>query len=115
MVFENNGTRVIVPLDLVEGNRYTKPVHDEEDVVHIYKLTARDEYWIKPMVDGLLCWENDSECFFDSDGEIENWKNQLYDVSALQCLRVTKNFRCISSKVRDLPYFDGSGTIKEFL
>ena len=40
MVFKNNDTRVIVPLDPVEGERYTKPVRDEEDVDHIYKLTA---------------------------------------------------------------------------
>ena len=31
MVFENNGTRVIVPLDPVEGERYIELVHDEED------------------------------------------------------------------------------------
>ena len=40
MVFENNDTRVIVPLDPVEGERYTEPMCDEEDVDHIYKLTA---------------------------------------------------------------------------
>ena len=43
MAFENNGTRVIVPLDLAEGEQYIEPVRDEEDVDHIYKLTARDE------------------------------------------------------------------------
>ena len=32
MVFENNGTRVIVPLDLAEGERYTEPV-DRKSVV----------------------------------------------------------------------------------
>ena len=40
MVFENNDTRIIVPLDPTEGERYTKPVRDEEDVDHIYNLTA---------------------------------------------------------------------------
>ena len=67
------------------------------------------------MADGVLCWEKDSECFFDSDGEIDNCKNWLHDVSALRCLRVTKDFHCVSSKVRDQPYFDGYGNIKEFL
>ena len=37
LVFENNSTRVIVPLDPVEGERYMELVHDEEDVDHIYK------------------------------------------------------------------------------
>ena len=72
MVFENNGTRMIVPLDLVEGERYTKPVRDKEDVDHIYKLTVQDEDWINPMVEGVLCWEKDSECFSKSDEEIDN-------------------------------------------
>lgn len=115
MVFENNGTRVIVPLDLAEGERYIELVRDEEEVDHIYKLTAWDEYWINPMAEGVLCWENDSEFFFDSNEEMENWQNRLHDVSALRCLRVTRNFRCISSEVRYLPYFYGSGSIKEFL
>ena len=55
MVFENEGTRVIVPLDPAEGEQYTEPVHEEEDVDHIYKLTTRDEDWINPMADGVLC------------------------------------------------------------
>ena len=40
MVFENNSTRVVVPLDPVEGTRYTEPTRDEEEVDHIYKLTT---------------------------------------------------------------------------
>ena len=73
MVFENNGTRVIVPLDPKEGERYTKPTHGEEEVDHIYKFTTQDEYWINPMVEEVLCWEEDSECFSDSNEEMENW------------------------------------------
>ena len=82
MVFKNNGARVIVPLDPAKGEWYTEPVHDEEDVDHIYKFTARDEDWINPMTEGVLYWEKDSECSSDSNGEMENWQNQLHDVSA---------------------------------
>ena len=71
--------------------------------------------WINPTVEGVLRWENYNEFFSDSDGEIENWKNRLHDVSTLRCLQITKNFCCISSEVIDLPYFDGSGNIREFL
>ena len=83
---------MIVPLDPAEGEQYIEPVCEEEDVDHIYKLTAQDKDWINPIAEGVLCWENDSECFSDSDGEIENWKNQLHDVSALRCLKITKYF-----------------------
>ena len=44
MVFESAGTRVIVPLDPIEGERYTEPVREKEEVDHIYKLTMRDEH-----------------------------------------------------------------------
>ena len=44
MVFESEGTRVIVPLDPAEGEIYIEPVREEEEVDHIYKLTVRDEY-----------------------------------------------------------------------
>ena len=40
MVFENNDTRVIVPLDPTEGTRYIEPTRDEEEVDHIYKFTT---------------------------------------------------------------------------
>ena len=71
MVFENNGTRVIVPLDPAEGKRYTKLVPKEEEVDYIYKLTARD--MDNPKGDEVLRWEGDIECLSDPDEEIENW------------------------------------------
>lgn len=90
-------------------------MRDEEDVDHIYKLTAQNEDWINPIVNGVLYREKDSEFFFDSDGEMENWKNRLDDVSMLRCLQIRKNFGSISSEVRDLPYFDSSGNVRDFL
>ena len=34
------GTRVIVPLDLMKEEWYIEPIHEEDDVDHIYKLTT---------------------------------------------------------------------------
>ena len=53
---------------------YSQTTQEEEEIDHIYKLTARDKDWINPIFDGLLCWENDSKFFSDSDKEINNWK-----------------------------------------
>ena len=75
---------MIVPLDPAERERYImESVHIDEEVDHIYKLTMQDEDWINPTADAMLCWENDSDCFSDFDGEMENWKNRLHDMSAL--------------------------------
>lgn len=57
MIFENDGIQVMIPLDPVEGERYTEPVHEGDGVDHIYKLIMWDEDWINPMVDGMLTWE----------------------------------------------------------
>ena len=78
MIFENNGTWVIVPLDLTEGEINIEPIHKGDDVDHIYKLTTWDEDWINPTADEMLNWEKDSSCFLDSDGEMENWQNHLH-------------------------------------
>ena len=102
-------------MDPTEGVQYIEPACDEEEVDHIYKLTTQDEDWINPRAEGVLCWEKDSEFFSDFDGELENWQGQSREVLALQCLRVTRNFCCISFEVRDLPYFGDLGNIKEFL
>ena len=56
MVFENEGMRVIVPLDLVEREPYIEPVHEGDDVDHIYKLITWDKDWINPTTDGVICW-----------------------------------------------------------
>ena len=71
-VFENNITRVIVPLDPKEGERYIETIRGEEEVDHILKLTAWNEDWINPTMEGVLYWEADSEYFSDSNEEMEN-------------------------------------------
>lgn len=86
MVFESRGTRVVLPIDPVEGARYSEPVHTKEELDHIYKITAQDEYWVNPMDEGMICWENDSECLSDSNEEMENWQSQLHEVLALHNL-----------------------------
>ena len=54
MVFENEGMRVMVPLDPAKGERYKEPVREEEDVEHIYKLTTHEKDWINPTTDGVI-------------------------------------------------------------
>jgi len=43
MIFEKKSLCIIIPLDLAEGSRYTKLVHDYEsgdDLDYIYKITT---------------------------------------------------------------------------
>lgn len=76
MIFEKKSLHVIVPLDLAEGSRYTKRIHDHEsdgDLDYIYKIIAREKDWVDPIVDGKVTWDHESSCNSDSDEELENW------------------------------------------
>ena len=61
IVLEVEGIWVVIPLDPAEGERYTEPARVGEELDHIYKLTAKDQEWVKSTVEGMLCWEKESE------------------------------------------------------
>jgi hypothetical protein len=76
MTFERDGLWVIVPLDLDEGPRYTEPIKEEDHTYkleNIYKLTARQQYYINPTVDGNLSWRSDNACSLYLEEALENW------------------------------------------
>ena len=58
MNFEGKGLRVIVPLDPSQGERYTKPLRDEDQDVldHIYNITAKEEDYVNPTTEGIMDW-----------------------------------------------------------
>jgi len=99
----------VVPLDLVEGLRYTDPVHDcdsDDDLDCIYKKTAQDHDWVNPAVDGRISWERESTCTSDLDKEIERWQNWLHKVTTLNCNVMIRSLHCVATEARDLPMYD---------
>jgi hypothetical protein len=69
MTFEGDGLRVITPMDLDEGHKYTDPIREEDrtyELENIYKLTARQKYYINPTSYGNLSWRSDKTCSSDS-------------------------------------------------
>ena len=78
MIFEKKSLRVVIPLDSVEGSCYIDPMHDydsDDDLKCIYKITAQEQYWVNPTVNGRISWERESSCMSDSNEEIERWQN----------------------------------------
>ena len=74
MIFENKSLRVIVPLDPIEGLRYTEPVCDyesDDDIDCIYNITTRDQDWVNSTVDGRITWDHESSSTLDFDEELE--------------------------------------------
>jgi hypothetical protein len=93
MNFERYGLQVIAPLDPDEGLRYTEPIMEEDhayELENIYKLTSRQQDYINPTTDGNLSQRSDNACSSDSEEALENWQNQMYEVSTRRCARLTR-------------------------
>lgn len=91
IIFKKNALRVVIPLDLAKGARYTEPVHDNDsdrELDCIYQLTTWNGDRMNPTTDGRLSWDHDSSCTSDSDEEVERWKNRLHEVTTLNCNRM---------------------------
>ena len=82
---------------------------------HIYNITAKEEDYVNPNVEGIMDWQCDSSCMTDSDDGLENWQNRLYELHGHRCARITKSLRWLGSQTRPLPIFDGSTDPEEFI
>ena len=74
MIFEKKSLCIIVPLDPVEGLRYTELVRgyeSDDDLDCIYKIIMRYQDWVNPTVDGRITWDHKSSRTLDSDEELE--------------------------------------------
>jgi hypothetical protein len=51
----------------------------------------------------------------DSNADLEDWQNNLHEVSQRRCATITKELRWIGSEVSTVPTFDGLSDIQLFL
>jgi len=94
MTFEKKSLRVVVPLDLAEGERYTEPVRDEgsdDKLDCIYQITMQGSDQMQSIDNRRPSWECDSIRTVDSKEEAERWQNQLQVVTTLNCNMVTRS------------------------
>ena len=118
MSFEKKSLCIVVPLDPTKGPCYIEPVHDyksDENLDQIYKITVRDQDWVNLAADGCIAWDHEISCTTYSNKELEHWENRLHEVCTLRCNMMTKLLHCVSSKVRNLPYYNGLTNIDKFL
>ena len=86
--------RVVAPLDLLERQRYVKPVwgeYHEGDLDNIYNIYSQLDDYINPTVDDMLGWRSFKSCSSDSMEALENWHKKLHDVSMQKCAQITKS------------------------
>ena len=92
--FEEDGMRVVAPLDPLEGHIYIELVFNEGKGDHLdnfYNVTALKEDYINPTADGNLSWICMSSCTSNSGEALENWKNRLHEISMRRCARIIKS------------------------
>ena len=78
LIFEKNSLRIVVSRDPMEASRYIEQVRDyesDDDLDCIYNITAQDQDWVNPTVDGRITWDHESSCTSDSDEELKHWYN----------------------------------------
>ena len=118
MILENKSLRVVVPLDPTKGMRYTEPMRDEDsddELDCIYQITAQDQDWVNPTVDGRISWDCDSSWMSGSDEEIEWWKNWLHEVTTLNCNMMIISLQHMTTEVRKLQANDGATNGEDFI
>lgn len=66
-----------------------------------------DQDWLNLTIDKSIAWDCESSCTLDLDEELEHWLNQLHEVFMLHYNMMKTSLRCVSSEVRNWPYYDG--------
>ena len=108
--FKDDEIRVVSPIDPLKGQRYVEPVYSEgqgDYLHHIYNISAPKYDYIHPTADGNLSWKSASSCTSDSGEALENWKNQLHEVSMRRCTIITRFLRWVENELWELPTYEG--------
>ena len=72
------------------------------------------EDYIHPTVDGKLGWCTTSYVSSDSEDALENWQNQLHEVSFRKCGLITQSLRHVATETVKLPIYEGLPGLSEF-
>jgi len=115
MSFYDSKNKITTPIDPGEGHRYIEPVKDERELDNIYNITSNRFDYVDPNVDGKLSWENTISWDGDSEQALEEWRNRRHEVSTRRCAYMTKSLRWIGSEVFNVPSFDGTNDLEEFI
>ena len=105
LTFECSYLRVVAPIDPLEGHRNVDPVNSEglgECLEHIYRITyARDDY-VNPMTGGKMSWWSISSLTSYSSEALENWQDQMHEISMRKCARITCYVRRVGIEASEL-------------
>jgi hypothetical protein len=106
MIFESREYRFIVSLYPSEGKSFVEPTClDLEEINQLYRTTAREEFYVNPIVNGVLSRRSITSCASESDTRLENWQERLHEVSTRRCIRIDRAVRWVGTEIREPPIF----------
>lgn len=70
---------------------------------------------MNPTADGELSWRSRCSFYIDSEEAFERWQTGGYEISSRRCAYIDKSVRWIGTELRDLPRFDGTKSVPEFV
>jgi hypothetical protein len=118
VMFEVDGIKVVQPLDLYLGPRYTKPVENnmEADALdQLYNIIAGTRLdYINPTVDGSVSWRSIQYANEDSELAFDSWQQGSYKRFSRRCATVIATI-WIGTEIREHPTYDGTSEVHSFL
>jgi hypothetical protein len=92
MTFEEDEIKVVEPLDLYVGPRYTETTENNmegEDLDQLYTVTTgtRKDY-INPTTDGSVIWRSIQSADENSKLTFDSWQHRSYEIFSRRCTTV---------------------------
>lgn len=82
---------------------------------NIYNITSNKADYVDLDTDGKLSWESTSSWDRDLEQALGDWQNRMHEVSTRRCPYMTKSLRWIGLEVCNVPSFDGTNNLEEFI
>jgi hypothetical protein len=116
MTFESSKYRVIAPLDPSEGERFVEATYLVlKEINQLYRTITRKEDYVNPNAYGVFSWRGITLCASESDTGLENWQQQLQEVSTRRCARIDCAIRWVGLEIREPPSFHEINDLEKLL
>ena len=71
--------------------------------------------YLNKKVDAKLSWKSVISCISNSSEAVENWQNQMHEVSMRRCARITRSVRKVGAEASELPTYEFFPNLESFL
>ena len=77
-------------------------------------MSSKYDY-LNPKADSKLSWKSVISYTSNSSEAVENWQNQMHEVSMRRCARITRSVRQVGAEASELPTYEFFPNLAYFL